>query len=128
MFKKINKEKGFTLIECLVAMVITLIGLLAVFQLIAYSLNIEQFASRSTAATKIAVNKIEELKLSALTDGGSLITDTSGFSDTSNDLYTVRWTVSNGTAGVETKHIIVEVAPRTQVTQNSTVRLETYIR
>ena len=128
MQTKIRTEKGLTLIECLIAMVITLVGVLAVFQLIAYSLSVEQFAAHSTEATEIAVNKIEELKLGSLTNGGSLANNVTNYSDTANLLYTIRWTISDGSVGVGTKQIVVEVLPRNQIRQNAKIRLETLIR
>ncbi len=128
MRAELRKESGITLMECLIAMVITLVGILAVFQLITYSLSVEQYAFRSTEATAIAKNKIEELKLGSLTDGGSLTSDVSGYSDTSNSLYKIRWTVGNGSVGVKTKSIIVEVSPKNQNMQNAKVRLETLVR
>jgi prepilin-type N-terminal cleavage/methylation domain-containing protein len=128
MKTKIQKEKGLTLIECLIAMVITLIGVLAVFQLVAYSLSVEQFAAHSTEATTIAVNKIEELKVGSLADGGSLTSNVTSYSDTTNPLYTIRWTIGAGSVGVGTKQIVIEVSPRNQIKQNAKIRLETLIR
>jgi prepilin-type N-terminal cleavage/methylation domain-containing protein len=121
-------NKGLTLLECLVAMVVTLIGLLAVFQLVALSVQIETFSYRSIEANNLAVNKLEELKLATLTNGGSLTSNVSGYSDTTNSNYTVRWQISDAAVGVGTKHVIVEVTPKNSGIRFAEVRLETLIR
>jgi hypothetical protein len=121
-------ERGLTLIECLVAMVITMIGLLAVFQLVALSVNIENFSYRSMEANNLAINKIEELKIGTLTNGGSLTANVSGYSDTTNADYIVRWQISNGSAGVGTKYVAVEISPRNTGIKYASVKLETLIR
>ncbi|MBX7173611.1 MAG: prepilin-type N-terminal cleavage/methylation domain-containing protein [Pyrinomonadaceae bacterium] len=121
-------EKGLTLIECLVAMVVTMVGLLAVFQLIALSVQIENFSYRSIEANNLAVNKLEELKVGTLTNGGSLTTDVSGYSDTSNANYIVRWQISDGTVGVGTKYVVVQVFPQNAGVKQAEVKLETLIR
>jgi len=121
-------EKGLTLIECLVAMVVTMVGLLAVFQLVALSVQTESFAYRSIEANNLAVNKIEELKLGTLTNGGSLTNNVSGYSDTTNTNYLVRWQISNGTVGVGTKYVVVQVTPKNAGVKQAEVKLETLIR
>jgi Tfp pilus assembly protein PilV len=123
-----SKERGLTLIECLVAMVITMIGVLAVFQLVALSVNIESFSYRSIEANNLAVNKIEEIKVGTLTNGGSLTSNVSGYSDTSNSNYIVRWQISDGSAGVDTKYLVVEVTPKNTGVNHAQVKLETLIR
>lgn len=121
-------EKGLSLIECLIAMVVTMVGLLAVFQLVAVSVQTETFSYRSIEANNLASNKIEELKLGTLTNGGSLTSNTTGYSDTSNQNYIVRWQISDGSVGVGTKNIIVEVVPKNSGIKYAKVRLETLIR
>lgn len=121
-------EKGLTLIECLIAMVITTVGILAVFQLVALSVQIESFSYRSIEANNLAVNKIEELKLGTLTNGGSLTSNVSGYSDTSNPNYIVRWQISDGAVGVSTKYLVVQVTPTNSGIKHAEVKLETLIR
>jgi Tfp pilus assembly protein PilV len=123
-----NKEKGLTLIECLVAMVVTMIGLLAVFQLVALSVQTETFSYRSIEANTLASNRIEQLKLGTLTNGGSLTSNVSGYYDISNANYIVRWQISDGSVGVGTKYVIVEVIPANTGIRYANVRLETLIR
>ena len=109
-------------------MVITMVGLLAVFQLIALSIQIESFSYRSTEANTLAINKIEELKFSTLTNGGSLSSDVTGYSDTTNPNYIVRWQISDAAVGVGTKGIVVEVTPKNSGVNFAQVRLETLVR
>jgi Tfp pilus assembly protein PilV len=121
-------EKGLTLIECLVAMVVTMVGVLAVFQLVALSVQIESFSFRSIEADNLAVNKLEELKIGTLTNGGSLTSNVSGYADTSNANYIVRWQISNGAVGVGTKYVVVQVIPANSGVKYAEVKLETLIR
>ena len=121
-------DKGLTLIECLVAMVVTMIGLLAVFQLVALSVNIENFSYRSIEANNLAINKIEELKVGSLTNGGSLTSSISGYSDTTRPDYIVRWQISDGSAGVSTKYVTVQIIPQNTGIKYASVKLETLIR
>lgn len=123
-----DKEKGLTLIECLVAMVVTMVGVLAVFGLVALSVKTESFAFRSVEANNLAVNKIEELKFSPLTNGGSLTSDISGYSDVSHPNYIVRWQINDGSVGAGTKYVGVQVLPKNTSAAHSEVKLETLIR
>lgn len=123
-----DKEKGLTLIECLVAMVVTMVGVLAVFGLVALSVKTESFAFRSMEANNLAVNKIEELKFSPLTNGGGLTSDISGYSDVSNPNYIVRWQINDGSVGVGTKYVVVQIIPKNTSAAHSEVKLETLIR
>lgn len=119
-------EKGFSLIECLIAMVVTMVGLLAVFQLVSISVQMETFSYRSIEANNLATNKVEQLKLGTLTNGGGLTSNISGYSDTTNQNYVVRWQVSDGAVG--SKDIIVEVIPKNSDIKYAKVRLETLVR
>ena len=56
-----NNERGFTLIEALVATLVLTIGLVATAQLLAVSLRMHQIGRNSTAATRLAQDKFEEL-------------------------------------------------------------------
>jgi prepilin-type N-terminal cleavage/methylation domain-containing protein len=120
--------KGFSLIECLIALVVTMVGLLAVFQLVAYSVQIESFSYRTVEATALASNKIEELKIGTPTNGGSLTSNVTGYFDDTNPNYTVRWQVGDGAVGLETQHIAVEVFPKDSGVSHARVILETLIR
>ncbi|MEK7724683.1 MAG: hypothetical protein AAB336_10070 [Acidobacteriota bacterium] len=121
-------EKGLTLIECLIALVVTMVGVLAVFQLVALSIQTESFSYRSIEANNLATNKIEELKLGTLTNGGSLSNNNSGYSDTTSANYIVRWQISDGSIGVGTKYVAVLVTAKNSGVKHAEVKLETLIR
>ena len=59
---KIDNNKGFTLIEVLVAMVILSIGLLGTAALITGIINGNKVSNRITTATVLAQDKMEEIK------------------------------------------------------------------
>jgi prepilin-type N-terminal cleavage/methylation domain-containing protein len=95
---KTNRQQGFTLIECLVAMVITTIGLLAVVGLIAVSIRLQTESRDATAANSFAKAKIEELQNYAPTAtqrarGGSLTADVTNYNDTPDVRYHRRWLI-----------------------------------
>ena len=56
---KQKSESGFSLIECLIAMVITTVGLLAVAQLIVVGVRLQTESRDATAATALARAKMK---------------------------------------------------------------------
>jgi len=56
-------EKGFSLVEITVALVIGSIGLLALAGILVYTMNINRFATDISIATALARQKIEQVKL-----------------------------------------------------------------
>ncbi|MDL2121633.1 MAG: prepilin-type N-terminal cleavage/methylation domain-containing protein [Deltaproteobacteria bacterium] len=58
----IENNKGFTLIEVLVAMVILSVGLLGTAALITGIINSNKLSNRITTATTLAQDKMEEIK------------------------------------------------------------------
>jgi prepilin-type N-terminal cleavage/methylation domain-containing protein len=72
-------ERGFTLIEAMVAMVILMFGIAAVSNLMVIAGSSNTVANHSTAATAAATRQMELLKTTTfanLVPGGSVITDT----------------------------------------------------
>ena len=63
------KEKGFTLIELMIAMVVLGIGILALIQMQVAAMNGNLSANQMTTAMTLAQDEIEQLKRLALTDG-----------------------------------------------------------
>ena len=57
-----RQEKGFTLIELFIALTILFVGLFALTQLGISTIHTNQGASEDTMATRLAQNKIDELK------------------------------------------------------------------
>ena len=58
----IRQEKGFTLLELFIALTILFVGLFALTQLGISTIHTNQWASEDTLATRLAQNKIDELK------------------------------------------------------------------
>ena len=56
-----SNERGFTLVEAMVAMVVCTIGLVAMAELMAVTLRLQQLGRNSTSAVRLAQDKIDEL-------------------------------------------------------------------
>ena len=56
-----NNERGFTLVEAVVAMVVCTIGLVAMAELLAVTLRLQQLGRNSTSAVRLAQDKVDEL-------------------------------------------------------------------
>jgi len=92
------KQGGFTLIECLIAMVITLVGLLAVAELMVVGVRLQTESRDATAATALARAKIEELQNYApaavqRVRGGSLTTNVLNYNDAPDARFQRRWLI-----------------------------------
>jgi type II secretory pathway pseudopilin PulG len=57
----LNNERGFTLVEAVVAMLICTIGLVAMAELMAVTLRLQQLGRNSTSAARLAQDKVDEL-------------------------------------------------------------------
>ncbi len=104
------KEKdcqGFTLVECVIAMVIVTIGFAAVFSLMAFCLKIEVISRELRVANSLSRLKIEELKNSVLIPGGSLTSDVTDYCDYPTATYTRRWQIIKDTTGTQTVSVLI---------------------
>ncbi len=127
-----SREKGFTLVECMIAMVILSISCLALAQLMGVAARQNAFARYNTMAVEVAQMKLEELKTkfnneleTGTTDtdltagshpsgspGYQLVTlDEPTYSNMGDSQYQVTWTV---TVVGEQKTITVAVDPQVQ--------------
>jgi len=76
-----NNERGFTLVEAVVAMAVCTIGLIAMAELMAVTLRLQQLGRNSTSAVRLAQDKVDELTTlnfdtnAAVSCGGSLDID-----------------------------------------------------
>lgn len=125
-FHKKKQNAGFSLLECVIAIFITAIGLLAVAALAAVATQGETFAFNSTEASALATSKMEELKAGALNNGGSLTNNQTGYSDTPSFYFSRRWQISDGPAG--TKEISVVVVPQVSSNKIRTTQIKTLVR
>ena len=129
MGQKTNISKrnntGFSLIECLFAIVILTVGLLAVVALASVAVKREVFAYKTSETSTLAASKIEEIKAGVLVKGGSLTSDVTGYSDTPGTEYYRRWQIIDGPSG--TKQVTVRVFPQI-ANQAKSAQIVTLIR
>jgi type II secretory pathway pseudopilin PulG len=126
-------QRGFTLVEAVVAMMVCTIGLVAMAELMAVTLRLQQLGRNSTSAARLAQDKIDELTTMnfatnlSVACGGSLTSDVTNYNDTprfdngtpdnlADDTigkgYTRRWVVSAGPDGMLTlRTVTVRVIP-----------------
>lgn len=98
MLDGFEKQSGFTLIECLIAMVITTVGLLSVAGLISIGIRLQTESRDAILAGSLARAKVEELQNYAPTAsqrvrGGSLTANISNYNDSPDSRYTRRWQI-----------------------------------
>jgi len=148
-----NNERGFTLVEAIVAMVVCTIGLVAMAELLAVTLRLQQLGRNSTSAVRLAQDKVDELTTMVIfadhppiSCGGSLdanvdlihndmplqdngTPDVPG-DDTLTKGYTRRWLVSAGPDGdPNLRQVTVRVTPEVQDRKiASPYELTTFIR
>ena len=87
---KIDNNKGFTLIEVLVAMVILSVGLLGTAALITGIINGNKVSNRITTATVLAQDKMEEIKSVGYSNA---VSETRAFLPSPDDKYERKVTV-----------------------------------
>ena len=123
---KKSVQSGFSLLEVLLAMFITIVGVSAVAMLIAYGVSLQVISQDSTLGNALAKEKIEELRVTDRSDpslavGGSLSSNVANYSDTSGG-FTRRWLVAAGPAGI--LNLSVRVIPA-DITAAATVDVHT---
>ena len=82
-----RSERGFSLLETMIALLIMLMILLSVAQLFGMSMAVNKAADDTTQVTSLASEMMEQLKYrgyDGLTAGGSLTTDVGGYFDSPN--------------------------------------------
>jgi prepilin-type N-terminal cleavage/methylation domain-containing protein len=100
--KKKTDCAGFSIIECLIALSIFSIGILAVATLVLSSIGQNGSARRLTEATALAEDRLEQLL--------ALPYDNITAGESSQGLYTVSWDVTEDAIVAETKSITVTVS------------------
>ena len=84
-------DRGFTLVEVLIAMVILTVALVSMAELMAITLRMQQLGRNQTAAARMAQEKIDELMNANFTTnasvaiGGSLTANVANFNDVPRD-------------------------------------------
>ena len=84
--KVFSSEKGFTIIETMVAIIILAVGMLAVGTMLLTSMNADNLTARTRSAESVGLQKIEDLKSQATTITTGSSADT---------IYAYKWSVSN---------------------------------
>jgi len=129
----LNNERGFTIVEAVVAMMVCTIGLVAMAELMAVTLRLQQLGRNSTSAVRLAQDRVDELTfLNFATDpsmlcGGSIDEDVANYNDTpmqdngtpddpTDDTvtkgYKVRWMVAAGPDGdLNLRTVTIRVLP-----------------
>ncbi|MBW2595963.1 MAG: prepilin-type N-terminal cleavage/methylation domain-containing protein [Deltaproteobacteria bacterium] len=99
--RHLRGNRGFTLIEIMIAMIVLMIGLLGVAGVATTVINGNAFGNRITTATTLAQDKMEELK-------GTGYSNIAPGSDTQESIYTRTWTVDPPADGMKTVEVKVE--------------------
>ena len=98
----LGNNKGFTLVEIMIAIFILVIALLGLISVTVMVIKGNSFSKTMTTATTLAKDKMEELKNTAY---GSL----AGGTDTAESIYTRTWTVTNNSPAPNMATIEVKV-------------------
>ena len=123
--KSNNNDRGFTLVEAVIAMFICTVGLIAMAELMAVTLRLQQLGRNSTEAARLAQDKIDELTTmnfataASVQCGGSITADQANYNDTPLETdgvtskgYKRRWVVSAGPdADLNLREVTVRVLP-----------------
>jgi len=118
MQKKLNNNKGITLLEVMVAMFITSFALLMLLNMAMVALDGNDWANKTTQATQLLQEKLEQLR------GGGAAALNSG-SDTTQGL-TRTWTVTD--AGNHLRQVDVSISWQDVGAQDHTSSLRAFIR
>lgn len=107
-------ERGFSLVELLVATVVTAICALAVALMILYGTRLGAAAREAMITTSLAKARLEQLRVLPRSaperqPGGSLRTDLAWHSE-AQGRYTARWVIAPGPAGTQDITVVVLVA------------------
>jgi len=106
----VTDQRGFTLAEVIVAMLVCVVGLIGMASLLMVTLRMQQLGRNSTSEVRMAQEKIDELSSLSFTDailgaqvqcGGSLVTNVANHNDVpqvngQNQPYRRRWLVGPG--------------------------------
>ncbi len=99
-----RQQKGFTLLECLVSIIVFFIAITGLGSLTVMVLKGNSFGQAMTMATAMATDKIESLQNMSYDDVAA------GGPETLQTIYTRRWTVNNNSPVSNAKTIAVTVS------------------
>ena len=103
-------ERGFTLIEVLIALLVLMVGMAGILSLQLTSMKATSFSRHATEASSLAEDKVEELRTVPLNSvrfaNGTDQVDSRGVAD-AEGLFTRTWTIA---PGIETTIVNVSVS------------------
>jgi type IV pilus assembly protein PilV len=121
VIKKIRNDKGYTLIEMLIAIAILSVGLLAVATMQISSIRVNDTARRMTRRATIAQDRLEYIMSLKYTH--AVLTSGAHTDGSAPSGYTISWNVSTGgTLPPLTKLIRVNVTERGKTTTMSNIK------
>jgi prepilin-type N-terminal cleavage/methylation domain-containing protein len=130
-----TNDRGFTLIEVLIAMVILTVALVSMAELMAIMLRMQMMGRNETAAVRLIQSKIDEIVNVNFTTtttanvGGSLSSDVANYFDTPASGFKRRWQISAITGETKVRTLTVRIVPTvTDRRTNAEVELSTIIR
>ena len=113
---------GFTLVEVLLALALMFIGIVAAAPMFIFAMKETAAGADMGSVGAAAVDSMENLRSSdfySLPAGGSLSSDVSGYSDTSNSRCTVRWQIVDNGSPATVKTISVRAIAARQAMGNA---------
>ncbi|MEO7157130.1 MAG: prepilin-type N-terminal cleavage/methylation domain-containing protein [Vicinamibacterales bacterium] len=130
-----TNDRGFTLIEVLIAMVIMTVALVSMAELMAVMLRMQMMGRNETAAVRLIQSKIDEVVNVSFTTttlanvGGSLTSDVTNFFDTPANGFKRRWQITAITGETKVRNLTVRVIPTvTDSRTTAQIELSTIIR
>ncbi|NNE67419.1 MAG: prepilin-type N-terminal cleavage/methylation domain-containing protein [Pyrinomonadaceae bacterium] len=95
-----HNQSGFSLLECMFAMVITVIGLSAVLGLVVSAINLHSFSRNRNDAKEVSKAKVEEIRNYApgsaeRARGGSLNSNVANYNDSPESRFRRRWLIED---------------------------------
>ncbi|HXV75366.1 MAG TPA: prepilin-type N-terminal cleavage/methylation domain-containing protein [Candidatus Polarisedimenticolaceae bacterium] len=127
--ERVRVERGFSLVEVLVALFLIALGVLAAAPMFVYAMQGNATGADFGSVGAIAVERMELLRASSfvsLAAGGSLTVSQSGYSDLSDPDFIVRWRITDDAAPPSVKTITVRaIAVRQVVGQRKEITLTT---
>ncbi len=127
-------ERGFTLIEVLIAMVILTIALVSMAELMAITLRMQMMGKNETSAVRLAQSKIDELVAvnfanASVAVGGSLTANVANYNDDPVDGLKRRWQIQAIAGETRVRTLTVRLIPTINDRRtNAQVELVTIIR
>lgn len=122
-------ERGFSLVEVLVALFVISLGVLAAAPMFVYAMKGNAAGADFGSVGAIAVERMELLRsqtFGSLTAGGNLTTSVTNYSDLTDPEYIVRWRIQDNATPATTKIITVRtIAVRRVVGQRKEITVTT---